>query len=306
MGKKRSRIGIIGDTGIVGREIERILNVHDRVTLTGRVNSERHEGDLKHCDILFLATEPYLSLRFAAEFINSKRIIDMSGAFRLDKEKFEKWYHCEHTAPDLLDIAVYGLPAFYPKKIREARLIANPGCYATAALLALKPLQKLIAGPVSLSGLSGISGSGERARPVANERTYAHGRTHKHVPEIERYSRVKITHFTPVVIENVFRGLTMIIHATLKESASVRDICHALNKKYSNIDCVQALSFQAEKGTETVRGTHNTLIQVGIDGKALTLCSMLDNLAKGAASQAVENMNLMLGYHRLQGISRAY
>src|SRR3989344_671155 len=134
-------IALFGDTGMVGKEIEKIVNGHDKVYIEHRQNSKRSEGSLDRCELAFLATKDPESMQFAPGLIGAgKKVIDMSGAFRLSAEEFKKWYMMEHICPDLFKEAVYGLPAFFSEEISKARLVANPGCYPTAVILALAPL----------------------------------------------------------------------------------------------------------------------------------------------------------------------
>lgn len=305
------KIGLFGDTGMVGQEIEKVLKDHNQVQVVYRQNSKREEGSLKDCDLVFLATKDPESMKYASQAIQmGKKVIDMSGAFRLPKEEFEKWYQLEHQAPELLKEAVYGLPAYFKDQIAEARLVANPGCYPTSVILPLRPLKGLVKEHATVVSTSGNSGARREVEAQANEVTYSYGRKHKHLPEMERYSGFEVD-FTPIVLRSVFRGINTNIRVELEEALkglSDEEAAEKLRQKiaaaYQKEDLVQIVedSEAKEWGTQDVVNTHKLLIKVRVDEGVAYICSLEDNLGKGAASQAVENMNIMLGLPRLYGI----
>ena len=309
------KVGIFGDTGMVGQEIERVLDHHDLVQIGFRKNSVRETGDLEACKMVFLATKDPESMAFAPALLASgKKIVDMSGAFRLTREKFERWYSMEHTAPDCLNEAVYGLPAYFKDRIARARLVANPGCYPTSVNLALRPLKGLVQGQATVVSTSGNSGARREVEARPNEITYGYGTQHKHVPEMEEYSGFPVS-FTPVVLRSVFRGINTNIRVELSEelkSVSAEEACKTLSSQiegsYEPDDLVMVVKDTGEKewGTGDVTETHKALIKVWVDDGSAYLCSMIDNLGKGAASQAVENMNIVQGFPRLYGIDAVY
>lgn len=133
-------VGIVGYTGMVGQELNRIITQENnsKLKVAFKMNSSERIGNAKDCDIIFLATKDKESLNYAKEMrMQGLSVIDMSGAFRLSSEEFEKWYKLEHTEKELLSEAVYGMPALYFDRIKDAKLVANPGCYATSVILAL-------------------------------------------------------------------------------------------------------------------------------------------------------------------------
>ena len=176
-------IGLIGDTGLVGKEIDKILVHHDKVKVVFRQNSERRINCVDDCVLVFLATKDNVSIAQVAELLpKAKRLIDMSGAFRIPPNQFEQSYGIKHTAPELFEHAIYGLPAYFKEAITEAQLVANPGCYAAAVVLALRPLEQLAEGPIIIKATSGNSGARKEAEAISSEETYSHGTKHKHFP----------------------------------------------------------------------------------------------------------------------------
>lgn len=305
------KIGLVGYTGMVGQELQKVLANHDQVELVYRKNSAGEEGDLAQCEIVFLATKDLESMQFSKEALASgAKVIDMSGAYRLSIQDFESWYGMEHIAAELLEQAVYGMPAIFLQDIQKARLIANPGCYATSVILALHPLQGLIASDVSVVSTSGNSGARRECDETADEVTYSYGRKHKHVPEMERYTGFHVD-FTPIVLRSVFKGINTNIRAKL--SKELEEICPkeaqqrieaAIRNAYCQEDRVFIVQDSGEKqyGTKDVNDTHDMLIKVRVDDGKVYINSLIDNLMKGAASQGVENMNILLGLPRLHGL----
>ena len=308
-------IALFGDTGMVGQEIERIIEPHDQVQVAYRENSSRREGDLSSCELAFLATKDPESMAFARDLAKQGiRVVDMSGAFRLTKNLFEAWYDLEHTAPELLKEAVYGMPALFAEEIATASLVGSPGCYPTSVILALKPLEGLVQGEATVVATSGISGARREVGDEPNEVTYSFGRRHKHVPEMELYSGFRVN-FTPVVLHTVFVGINSNIRIELSdklrgvpEDEAVSELRSAIRGTYGPDDLVAVVADRSAKlwGTADAVGTHALLIKVRVDEGFAYINALEDNLGKGAASQGVENMNLMLGYDRLYGIDAVY
>lgn len=309
------QVGLFGDTGMVGQELEKVLSCHDQSEIVFRQNSKRQEGQVADCDVVFLATKDPESMRFGPDVLTQgKKVIDMSGAFRLPKEIFEAGYQMEHTAPELLKEAVYGMPALFGDKISGARLVGNPGCYPTSVILTLHPLKGLIQGEATVVATSGNSGARAEMEEESNEVTYSYGRRHKHVPEMELYSGFRVN-FTPIVLESVFAGINANVRIKLAddlkalsdEDATDR-LREAISSAYGPDDLVDVVTDSEAKawGTRDVVGTHRLLIKPRVDEGFAYLCALEDNLGKGAASQAVENMNLMEGVSRLYGIDGSY
>lgn len=314
------KVALFGDTGMVGQEIEKVLKGHDGAEIAFRKNTKREAGDLGACDLVFLATKDPESMAFAPPLLKAgKRIIDMSGAFRLPRASFEKWYQMEHTAPELLKEAVYGLPACFTDRIAGARLVANPGCYPTSVILALRPLKGLVQGPATVVSTSGNSGARREIEERPGEITYGYGTKHKHAPEMALYSGFQVN-FTPVVLRSVFRGINTNIRIELAEELKAVPEAEAeerlrqrLKVSYQPEDLVfvvrdseNGAQDELGWGTGDVINTHKVLIKLGVDEGFAYICSMEDNLGKGAASQAVENMNIVCGLPRLHGINHAY
>jgi len=298
------QIGIIGDTGMVGSIIIEILQSHDLVNVNYKKNSKREQGKVEDCDLIFLATKDEQSLIEAPKILGlEKKVIDLSGAFRISPKSFEEWYGIEHTSPDLCETAVYGLPAWYAQDIENAQLVANPGCYATSVILAIKPIAKYVA-QLRINSTSGNSGARKEVEEP-NEQTYAYGRQHKHVPEMEKYSEVTVHNFTSTVLRSVFRGINTNIEAQLTGEISKTTLMQAISQAYVPEDLVEVVKDGPRKiwGTKDVANTHKAVIKLIIEDNTVYITSMIDNLMKGAASQAVENMNIMLGFPRLYGIS---
>lgn len=306
-----TKVGIFGDTGMVGQEIDKILHLHDLVEIVYRQNSQRSEGLVEKCGLVLLATKEQESLKIAPEVLaQGIRVVDLSGAYRLkNPHDFEKWYGIKHPNPELMQEAVYGLPAFFAEKIKDARLVANPGCYPTSVVLALRPLEGMLEGGVIISSTSGISGARKDVEPISNERTYSSGKMHKHVPEIKYYSGFDVS-FYPIVIESVFKGINTNIFAKLAdelkrlsdEQAAI-ELAARIQQSYILEDFVFVVANQIGKyGTRDVNNTHKAIINVQVHDGLVHINSLVDNLLRGAASQAVENMNLMLGFPRLYGM----
>jgi N-acetyl-gamma-glutamyl-phosphate reductase len=309
------KIALFGDTGMVGQEIERILEHHDGVEIGYRQNSKRQEGDLDDCPIAFLATKDPESMAFAADLAKQgKRVVDMSGAFRLTKELFEAGYEMDHTAPELLKEAVYGMPSLFADEISSAAVVGSPGCYPTSVILSLRPLKDLVQGEATVVATSGISGARREVGDEPNEVAYSFGRKHKHVPEMELYSGFRVN-FTPVVLHSVFVGINSNIRVelseelkALSEEAAAKRLQAQIQSAYGDDDLVIVVEDSGDKlwGTADVTGTHSLLIKVRVDEGYAYINALEDNLGKGAASQGVENMNLMLGFDRLHGIDAVY
>jgi len=306
------KIGIAGHTGMVGQEIQKVLSGHDSVEIVYKKNSTYEEGRLNDCELVFLATKDLESMSFSDTAIkNGVKIIDMSGAYRLPRDLFEKWYGIRHLFPEYIKKAVYGMPALNLGQIKNSRLTANPGCYPTSVILALKPLKGLIKEEnISIVSTSGNSGGRRECEEISNEVTYSCGRKHKHVPEMELYSGFKVD-FTPIVLRSVFKGINTNIRAELTddlknipEEEAKTILENAIKNAYCKDDRIFIVEDREDKtyGTKDVNDTHDMLIKIGIDEGKVYINSLIDNLMKGAASLGAENMNIMLGLDRLHGI----
>jgi len=295
-------------------------------TALGRLVCEKPEAAqaAENADVLFLAGESGVAMRSAADLLEKrKRVIDISADFRIrDAALYEATYKIPHQAAGLLQsgAAVYGLPELNREKIRCAQLIANPGCFPTATVLGLAPLLK--AGLIGTQGIvvdakSGVSGAGRAKSDLAlryseaNETVvpYGVGGIHRHVPEIEQElsvvapSSVTIT-FTPHRVP-MTRGLLATCYAPLtRPDLTTTDILEALNTAYADTPFVVVRDAGEQPSTKDVYGSNFCHVAAVVDPRTKTVIvtSVIDNLVKGAAGQAVQNMNLMLGLSETAGL----
>ena len=312
------KVGIIGDTGIVGSKLDRLLSIHPYAKVVYKKNSTRSIGDPDDTGAVFLALKEGQSMVEAPPLVGlDKKVIDMSGAYRLPLEKFQSGYGSEHLSPELIGMAVYGMPALNAGKIQGADLVANPGCYATGMILVLHPLVNygLVGNECVVTATSGISGAGKTPEELSDEVAYSYGKKHKHVPEVEEYvspaGDFTLANFTPIVLKSVYSGITANILAEISDKlkgidpdSAAKALKECISDSYSPDDMVEAVTFseKPDAGTADVNGTNKLVVKIGVDGNHANVVAVLDNLGKGAATQAVENMNLMLGIPRLTGI----
>jgi len=336
------KVGIVGGTGYTGVELLRLLASHPKAqlqvitsrseagmpvaelfpNLRGRVDLAFSEPDgraLAECDVVFTATPNGVAMGLARELLdNGTRMIDLAADFRLkDIAEWEKWYGVPHACPDLLAEAVYGLPEVNREAVRTARLVANPGCYPTAVQLGLLPLVE--AGLADIDQLvadakSGVSGAGRKASvptllAEAGENLKAYGVAgHRHLPEIRQ--GLALAAGRPVGLTFVPHLIPMIrgIHATLYARVPDRDIdLQALfEKRYAGEPFVDVMPAGALPETRTVRGANTCRMAVHRPqgGDMVVVLSVIDNLVKGAAGQAVQNMNLMFGLEETAGLDQ--
>lgn len=278
---------------------------------------------LARCDVVFFATPHNVAMRMMPELLaENVRVVDLSADFRLrDADLWSKWYGEPHGCPELLAEAVYGLPEFNRDRIRAARLVACPGCYPTSVQLGLLPLleqgwtdnQRLIA-----SSASGISGAGRQARiPMlmaeASDSFKAYGVPgHRHLPEIEQGlgdiagAAVQLT-FVPHLVPMI-RGIHSTLYAAVTErTPSLAEIQAAYEKRYANEPFVDVMPAGSHPETRFVKGANVCRVAIhqpqGRD--MLVILSVIDNLTKGAAGQAVQNMNIMFGLPEDAGLTGA-
>ncbi len=333
------KAGIVGATGYTGAELVRLLLAHpeveiDQVTSRGEAGRALEEifpnlrgcGELRfeapsearlaRCDVVFFATPNGTAMRWARGLLEAGvRIIDLAADFRLkDAELWAQWYGMEHACPELLAEAVYGLPEINREAIRGARLVANPGCYPTAVTLGFLPL--LESGAVRVQGLiadakSGVSGAGRKAQvhtllAEAGENFQAYAVAgHRHLPEItqtlqEISPEVRLT-FVPHLLPMI-RGIHATLYAELRDPAT--DVQRLFEARYAEEPFVDVLAAGAHPQTRSVRGTNLCRIAVHRpqSGTTAVVLSVIDNLVKGAAGQAVQNMNLMFGLDEQAGL----
>jgi len=273
-------------------------------------------------DLFFTAVPHKTAMDIVPDLLSAgKKVVDLSADFRLrDVAVYEKWYQ-KHSAAELLKEAVYGLPELYREQIRTSRLIANPGCYPTSIILALAPLLK--AGAIDPRSIiadskSGTSGAGRAAQvgslycEVADGfRAYKVGGTHRHLPEIEQeintflQEPVQIT-FTPHLLP-ISRGILSTLYAQLKPEFHQADVSLLYEKMYSEEPFIRILPENNFPATQYVRGSNFCDIGFKIDTRTgrIIIMSAIDNIVKGAAGQAVHNMNLMCGFAETAGLETA-
>jgi N-acetyl-gamma-glutamyl-phosphate reductase len=317
MNNYAARVAIVGVTGYAGQELDRILATHPNFAVAGRFASKADAKTGAEAfslerlravspDAVVLATEHELSMHLAPQLLQEGyKVVDMSGAFRLKAaHEYQEWYGFEHTSPALLKEAVYGLPEFSSEQIGRARLVANPGCYATAAVLPLIPLYNArVIDPsctVVVDGKSGVSGAGRAPKPEThfcevNENLSAYGvLKHRHTPEmVAQLSGASLDRF-------VFTAHLIPITRGILNTVSLRTIdrvpAHSiLMETYAHSPFVRVLPAGQLPNVQSVVRTNFCSIGVVSRGANTVIVSVIDNLVKGAAGQAVQNLNLMFG-----------
>ena len=337
------KVGIIGSTGYAGGELVRILSGHKDAEIKwygSRSYIDRKYADVyrnmfqivdavcmddnmeelaSQVDVIFTATPQGLCASLVNEEILSKtKIIDLSADFRLkDVKVYEEWYKIEHKAPRFLEEAVYGLCEVNRESVRNARLVANPGCYTTCSILTAYPLAK--EGLIDMSTLiidakSGTSGAGRGAKVPnlfceVNENIKAYGvASHRHTPEIEEQlgyaagEQVTLS-FTPHLVP-MNRGILATEYAKLTKDVSWEDVKAVYDKYYGDEKFIRVLGKDVCPETKCVEGSNYVDIGFKIDPRTNRIIMMgaIHNLVKGAAGQAVQNMNLMFGLEESEGL----
>jgi N-acetyl-gamma-glutamyl-phosphate reductase len=336
-----TRVGIIGASGYAGAELVRILAVHPSVTLsaltcrqdagdrfdriypslTGFVDLICDAYDADHLasavDLVFMALPHQLPMALVPELLSKGvKVIDLSADFRFKNAQVYQAFYQPHSAVDLLDKAVYGLCEVYREKVRQAELVGNPGCYPTSVLLPLIPLLKanlIQADGIIADAKSGVSGAGRGASLAThfcqvNEsfKAYKVG-AHRHTPEMEEILSeqagrpISIT-FVPHLVP-MTRGMQTTMYAALRAGVQEADIQHCLTEFYKDCPFVR---LRGSQPTDTLHVKGTNFIDIGLKVKTrsarLILMSAIDNLVKGAAGQAVQNMNIMLGIEETAGL----
>ena len=335
---------IIGATGYTGGELLRLLLNHKNIEI-GVLTSESYAGKKVsdvHPSLFGLVDQSYVALDMnkiidesdiifaalphgASNEIISKiysinenvNLIDLSGDFRFDDlAVYEEWYKIKHTDPELNKKAVFGLPELYKEKIKKAKLISNPGCYPTSAILGSAPLlkNKIVKADVIADSKSGVSGAGKKLTnnthfPEANENFSAYGiATHRHSPEIqqemEKLFGVKVNlSFTPHLVP-INRGILTTIYMTFNEFMETKEVISLYREFYKDCPFVRVLDEGKFPQTKAVAGSNYCDIGIKSDkrtGRVIAV-SAIDNLVKGASGQAVQNMNLMMGFDEKEGL----
>lgn len=334
------KVGIIGGTGYTGVELLRLLATHPEAevaVITSRGEAgvkvtdlfanlrsyldlkfvDPTDADLAGCDVVFSATPTGIAMTYASSLLDAgTRLIDVAADFRLkDAAIWEHWYGMQHACPELLQRAVYGLPELYREEIRDAQLVANPGCYPTAVILGLLPLVENGLTDVTeiiADAKSGVSGAGRNAKvgsllAEAGDSFKAYNVTaHRHTPEINQ--ALSDAAGTPSDILFVPHLVPMIrgIHATLYAPVQARgaDLQRGYEERYVDEPFVDVMPSGSHPDTRSVRGANVCRIAVHCPGRGdrVVVLSVIDNLVKGAAGQAVQNMNIMFGLDETLGL----
>ncbi|MDA0192004.1 MAG: N-acetyl-gamma-glutamyl-phosphate reductase [Actinobacteria bacterium] len=331
-------VGIIGASGFTGAELLRICATHPHfevkyatgdsqagtlarslypslaATYPNLVFEEFDFAKALACDVLFLGLPHEASLELVPQLVNKvKLVVDLSAAFRLtDTSKYPQWYGFTHTHPELVASAVYGLPELHREQLKTARLIATPGCYVTAASLALQPLVKAgVIDPIGVivDAASGVSGAGRAAKhsnsfTTVDEDFTAYGLLdHRHTPEIEQVTGAQIL-FTPHLAP-MNRGILATCYArpVAGTTPTTASLLATLARAYAKEPLV--VVGQNSPSTKATLGTNVTHITARFDERTgyVMVLSALDNLAKGASGGAVQAANVALGLHELDGLS---
>jgi N-acetyl-gamma-glutamyl-phosphate reductase len=342
------KVGIVGGTGYTGVELLRLLAVHPDVQLTA-ITSRKEDGmpvadmypslrgrvalafsapdkvDLKQCDVVFFATPHGVAMAQAPELLAAGvKVIDLGADFRLkNKASFEQWYKIPHTCADLLEQAVYGLPELNRDAVKQARLIANPGCYPTTMQLGFYPLLK--AGLIDAASLiadakSGVSGAGRKAEigslfSEASDNFRAYGVSgHRHTPEtvaqLQRFTDQKVgLIFTPHLVPMI-RGMHSTLYARLTKEIDNAALQALFEEQYRDSPFVDVMPFGSHPETRSTRGSNMLRLalhrpdQDGAPGNTVIILVVQDNLLKGASGQAVQCMNLMFGLPETAGLQQ--
>ncbi len=337
------KVGIVGGTGYTGVELLRLLAGHPNISvelITSRSESGVKVADMfpnlrgfydlafqepdislfKQCDLIFFATPNGVAMKQVHALLDAGvKIIDLAADFRIkDISIWEKWYSMPHASPHIVEKAIYGLPEINRNLIKNADIVANPGCYATAVQLGLIPLvenQMIDVSHIIANAVSGVSGAGRAANVAtllceATEsfKAYAaHG--HRHLPEIKQQlenianTQIGLT-FVPHLVP-MSRGIHASIYAIEKQCYDIQTIQDIFENRYQDEPFVDVLPLGSHPETRTVKGANicRIAVQKPQDGDVILILSVVDNLVKGAAGQAIQNMNIMLGLEESLGLS---
>jgi N-acetyl-gamma-glutamyl-phosphate reductase len=266
-------------------------------------------------DVVFLATPAEVSIDLTPSLLDAgARVIDLSGAFRLRTvENYARWYGASHAQPELLATAVYGLPEFYRDQVKGARIVANPGCYPTAANLAIRPLVQSgavdLAAGIVCDAKSGASGAGRKASlktsfcEVAGNFSAYSILDHRHVPEVLMNSGLEEAQFVFTAhLLPLDRGILETIYARLRPGFDAASLVRIYEEHYGNEPFIKMYDPGQVPDLHSVCRTNRCHIGVKAEGGRAVVVSVIDNLIKGAAGQAIQNMNLMLGYPETEGL----
>ena len=337
------KAGIIGATGYAGGELVRLLLGHKEAEIVwygsrsyvdqdyasiyqnmfqivdAKCMDDNMDELAKQADVIFTVTPQGLCASLVnEEILSNTKVIDLSADFRLkDVKTYENWYKIQHKAPQYIDEAVYGLCEINRDKIKDARLIANPGCYPTCSTLSIYPLVKeglIDPDTIIIDAKSGTSGAGRGAKTdnlycEVNENIKAYGVAgHRHTPEIEEQlgyaaGRPVLLNFTPHLVP-MNRGILITAYASLKKTVSYEEVKAVYDKYYDQERFVRVLPKDVCPQTKWVEGSNYVDVNFKIDPRTNRVIMMgaMDNLVKGAAGQAVQNMNLLFGVEESMGL----
>ncbi len=339
-----ANVVILGASGYTGAELMRLLVLHPRVRLQA-LTADRKAGqsvadvfphlagldlpdmisidqlDLSETDFVFCALPHGTTQDIIAGLPKHVKVCDLSADFRFaDVETYAKWYGDKHRAPDLQAETVYGLTELARDAVAKARLVANPGCYPTSAQLPLIPLLRdglIVSDPIIVDAKSGVSGAGRAAKEGSlhtevSEGIHAYGvASHRHGPEIDQgltnaAGQAVTCAFTPHLMP-MNRGILSTIYVKMNNGVSAEDLHACLASQYEGEAFVRVLPMGTVPHTRHVRGSNLSLMGVVADrrpGWAIVVC-VIDNLVKGASGQAIQNMNVMMGFPETMGLTQA-
>lgn len=340
---KKIKVGIVGGTGYTGVELLRLLAIHPHVELSvitsrGEAGlpvadmfpnlrryvslafSDPTSANLTECDVVFFATPHGVAMSQAETLVKAGvKVIDLAADFRLkDTAVFEQWYKLPHSCPTILSQAVYGIPELFRDEVKSAQVIGNPGCYPTTVLLGLAPLLKAglidLSAPIIADAKSGVSGAGRKAEVAtlfaeSSDNMKAYGLAgHRHHPEIHAQltqlanaslQLVFVPHLIPMI-----RGMLSTIYVKLSAQANGKNIQALYEQEYANESFVDVMPAGSQPETRTVRGSNNLRIALHAQANGyFTIVVVQDNLVKGAAGQAIQNMNIMFGLAEESGLN---
>jgi len=330
--------GIFGATGYTGYELIQILNQHPNVEIAfatsqsfaGQTMADIYpqaphqplilseDAPLDKADVVFLCLPHAAAAETAVIALNAGcKVIDLSADFRIkDVATYEKWYNITHPAPDLIAEAVYGLTEFAREDLKQARLVANPGCYTTTSLLALQPIlasQAPINGDIIIDAKSGVSGAGRAPKAgnhfiavADNFSPYKIGRSHRHLPEIEAIAKTWNADtpdmiFSPHLLP-VPRGILANVYVSLAEAPTAEALHKLYAATYAGEPFVSVLPLGDLATLAHVTHTNKCVMSLTLAGNLLIITSATDNLLKGASGQAVQNSNVMFGFEETAGL----
>lgn len=340
------KAGIIGATGYAGGELVRLLLGHKEAEIVwygsrsyvdqkyasiyqnmfqivdASCMDDNMEELAKQADVIFTATpQGFCASMMNEEILSRTKVIDLSADFRIkDVKIYEKWYNIQHQSPQYIDEAVYGLCEINREKIKDARLIANPGCYPTCSTLSIYPMVKeglIDPSTIIIDAKSGTSGAGRGAKVdnlfcEVNENIKAYGvASHRHTPEIEEQlsyaaGEPVLLNFTPHLVP-MNRGILITAYASLKKDVTYEEVKAVYDKYYAKERFVRVLEKDVCPQTKWVEGSNYVDVNFKIDPrtKRIIMMGAMDNLVKGAAGQAVQNMNLLFGLEESMGLQMA-